>query len=202
MQQVGQDAIWERFQQEVGQCRRCGLAASRTHVVFGSGDPHADVMFVGEAPGYHEDREGEPFVGSAGQLLSRFLEGIGLSRHQVFIANVLKCRPPENRDPTALEVETCKPYLLRQIDMISPKIVGALGNSATRVLTGKRTGVMGLRGQPIQVGTFFVLPMLHPAAALHRGSLRPAVEEDFQSLKKILETDLEPEPRPEQMNLF
>jgi len=192
----------EKLRQEVMQCRRCDLAATRTNVVFGSGDSDASVMFVGEAPGYHEDQQGEPFVGAAGQLLGRLLEGIGLSRRDVYIANVLKCWPLENRDPTALEIETCKPYLLRQIEIISPRIVGALGNFATRVLTGKRTGVMGLRGEPIQVGTFFVLPMLHPAAALHRGSLRPAVEEDFQSLRHVLDSNLEPEPRPEQMNLF
>ncbi|MCK4546692.1 MAG: uracil-DNA glycosylase [Candidatus Eisenbacteria sp.] len=183
-------------------CRRCDLANGRTHVVFGSGNPKADVMFVGEAPGYHEDREGEPFVGAAGQLLSRLLESIGLSRADVYIANVLKCRPPENRDPTTLEVETCKPYLLRQIEIISPRIVGALGNFATRVLTGRRTGVTKLRGEPIQIGNFFVLPMLHPAAALHRGSFQSSVEEDFQFLKNLLAADLEPEPRPEQIDLF
>jgi DNA polymerase len=159
-------------------------------------------MFVGEAPGYNEDREGEPFVGAAGQLLSRLLGDIGLSRSDVYIANVLKCRPPENRDPTAEEIETCKPYLLQQIEIISPRIVGALGNFATRVLTGKRTGVTKLRGEPVQVGNFFVLPMLHPAAALHRGSLRSSVEEDFRCLKDLLGADLEPEPRPEQINLF
>ncbi len=191
-----------KLQGEVEACRRCGLSNSRTRVVFGSGNPTADLVLVGEAPGHHEDREGEPFVGAAGQLLSRLLEGIGLSRKDIYIGNVLKCRPPDNRNPSREEIETCKPYLLRQIEIISPKIVGSLGNFATRVLTEKRAGIMELRGKPIQVGSFFVLPMLHPAAALHRGDLRPAVEEDFHNLKAILDSDLEPEPRHEQMNLF
>ncbi len=190
------------LRREVEVCGRCGLADSRTRVVFGSGNPKADLMLVGEAPGYHEDREGEPFVGAAGQLLSRLLEDIGLSRGDIYIGNVLKCRPPENRNPSRLEIETCKPYLLRQIEMISPKIVGSLGNFATRVLTGKGTGITALRGKPMQVGSFFVLPMFHPAAALHRGDLRSAVEEDFRTLKEILEADLALEPRHEQMNLF
>jgi len=190
------------LRREVEVCGRCGLADSRTRVVFGSGNPKADLMLVGEAPGYHEDREGEPFVGAAGQLLSRLLEDIGLSRGDIYIGNVLKCPPPENRNPSRLEIETCKPYLLRQIEMISPKIVGSLGNFATRVLTGKGTGITALRGKPMQVGSFFVLPMFHPAAALHRGDLRSAVEEDFRTLKEILEADLALEPRHEQMNLF
>ncbi len=192
----------EDLRREIEACRRCDLADSRTRIVFGSGNPKADVMLVGEAPGYHEDLEGEPFVGAAGQLLSRLLNGIGLSRSDIFIGNVLKCRPPDNRNPSRQEIETCRPFLLRQIEIISPRVVGALGNFATRVLTERRTGIMDLRGQPIQVGRFFVLPMLHPAAALHRGDLRPAVEEDFRSLRAVLTSDLEPEPKDEQISLF
>ena len=170
-------------------CNRCSLSETRINIVVGSGSPDAPVMFVGEAPGYNEDVQGLPFVGAAGRLLDELLrEILGLSRDAVYIANVLKCRPPENRDPTALEVETCRPFLLRQVDIISPRIVCALGNFATRTLTERREGITKLRRKVIKAGGRYVFPMFHPAAALHRGDLYEDVRLDFVTLKKFLDS--------------
>jgi uracil-DNA glycosylase family 4 len=183
-------------------CRRCRLASGRTQVVFGVGNPHASIMFVGEAPGFYEDRQGEPFVGAAGRLLNELLEGVGLSRSDVYIANVIKCRPPDNRDPLPDEVETCKPFLFQQIEMIKPKVVCTLGNFAMQTLLGKKIGIMKVRGQVFEVQGFFVFPMLHPAAALHQGSLNEPLREDFRKLKTFLDHRQEPAAMVEQMNLF
>ena len=131
---------------EASACTRCRLHEGRTQVVFGSGDPNADLMFVGEAPGFHEDQQGVPFVGQAGKLLDRLLDGIGLTRADVFVANVLKCRPPGNRDPQPDEIESCEPYLFRQIELIQPKVVATLGNFATKLLSGKPTGITRVHG--------------------------------------------------------
>jgi len=170
-------------------CSRCSLSETRINIVVGSGSPDAPVMFVGEAPGYNEDVQGLPFVGAAGRLLDELLKEIlGLTRDAVYIANVLKCRPPENRDPTALEVETCRPFLLRQVDIISPRIVCALGNFATRTLTERREGITKLRRKVIKAGGRYVFPMFHPAAALHRGDLYEDVRLDFVTLKKFLDS--------------
>jgi DNA polymerase len=128
------------FAREVSDCTRCRLAQGRTQVVFGVGDPQADVMLVGEAPGFHEDQQGYPFVGQAGKLLDRLLAGIGLERRDVYIANVLKCRPPGNRDPQPDEIEACERHLFRQIELIEPTLVATLGNFATKLLSGSRTG--------------------------------------------------------------
>jgi uracil-DNA glycosylase len=138
----------ENFYEEIKDCQRCALAASRTHVVFGNGDPEAEVMLVGEAPGYYEDREGKPFVGAAGQLLDSLLEEIGLRREDVYIANVLKCRPPKNRNPQPDEIESCKPYLYRQIEIVQPRVTCTLGNFATQLLLGKKVGITKVRGNP------------------------------------------------------
>jgi uracil-DNA glycosylase len=183
-------------------CRRCRLASGRTQVVFGVGNPHATIMFVGEAPGFYEDRQGEPFVGAAGRLLNELLEGAGLSRSDVYIANVIKCRPPDNRDPLPDEVETCKPFLFQQIEMIKPRVVCTLGNFAMQTLLGKKIGIMKVRGQVFQVQEFFVFPMLHPAAALHQGNLSEPLREDFRKLKAFLDRRQEPAATVEQMNLF
>src|SRR5438445_9388324 len=147
-------------------CQRCRLASGRTQVVFGVGNPHATIMFVGEAPGFYEDRQGEPFVGAAGRLLNELLEAVGLSRADVYIANVIKCRPPDNRDPLPDEVDTCKPFLFQQIQLIKPKVVCTLGNFAMQTLLGKKIGSMKVRGQVFQVQEFFVFTMLQPADAL------------------------------------
>lgn len=192
----------QEFQQGIKDCQNCPLAAGRSQVVFGDGNPNAGIMFVGEAPGFHEDRQGLPFVGSAGKLLSDLLAGIGLKRSDVYIANIIKCRPPENRDPTPEEIEACRPHLMRQIDLIKPRVICTLGNHATRALVGRNVGITKLRGQHIQVDSYFVLPMFHPAAALHQGNLLDGVREDFRNLKKFLEMDLSPEPQARQMELF
>jgi len=183
-------------------CRRCRLASGRTQVVFGVGNPHATIMFVGEAPGFYEDRQGEPFVGAAGRLLNELLEAVGLSRADVYIANVIKCRPPDNRDPLPDEVDTCKPFLFQQIELIKPKVVCTLGNFAMQTLLGKKIGIMKVRGQVFQVQEFFVFPMLHPASALHQGNLNEPLREDFRKLKAFLDRPQEPAATVEQMNLF
>jgi DNA polymerase len=181
---------------EAADCTRCPLAETRTKVVFGAGNADADLMFVGEAPGAEEDRQGLPFVGRAGALLNELLEGIGLKRDDVFIANVLKCRPPGNRDPEPLEIESCHPYLERQIELIRPAVVATLGNFATKLITGSRTGITKVRGTP-QVHTLaglpvFVLPLLHPAAALRTPSLVETLRGDFATLRELAES---PPPR-------
>jgi DNA polymerase len=189
---------------EASGCLRCPLSETRTRVVFGNGNADADLMFVGEAPGAEEDRRGLPFVGRAGQLLDSMLEGIGLSRKEVFVANVLKCRPPGNRDPQPNEIETCRPYLHRQVELIEPRVVCTLGNFATKLLTGSPTGITRVRGTPQvhQLGerTVFVLPLFHPAAALRTPAVAETLRGDFETLPRLLAQPLpgqEPEPEPE-----
>jgi len=188
-------------------CERCALHETRTHVVVGAGSPDAAIMFVGEAPGHNEDVQGQPFVGAAGKLLDELLrEILGIPREDVYIANVLKCRPPENRDPTPLEIDTCKPFLLRQVEIIAPRIICTLGNFATRALTDRREGITKLRRKVIRAGGSYVYPMFHPAAALHRGDLYEDVRLDFLTLKQLLDSPGFPgdAPGPEtpQMELF
>ena len=186
-------------------CQRCRLASGRTQVVFGVGNPQATIMFVGEAPGFYEDRQGGPFVGAAGRLLNELLQSAGLSRNDIYIANVIKCRPPDNRDPLPDEVDTCKPFLFQQIELIKPKVVCTLGNFAMQTLLGKKVGIMKMRGQSFQVQNFWVFPMLHPAAALHQGNLKETIADDFRKLKAFLDRRQEapaPATPAEQMNLF
>jgi len=184
-------------------CTACDLSEHRTRVVFGSGSPGARVVFVGEAPGYNEDIRGEPFVGAAGKLLDELLrEIVGITREDVYICNVLKCRPPDNRDPTAHEIETCKPFLVKQIEIIRPDVVCTLGNFATRTLTGRREGIGRLRRKTIRLEDRYVFPMFHPAAALHRGDLYDDVRKDFEALKQFLDEPPGIEPEPSQMELF
>ena len=191
-------------------CQQCRLASGRTQVVFGSGNPEASIMFVGEAPGFHEDKQGVPFVGAAGKLLTELLESVGLSRSQIYIANVIKCRPPQNRDPAPDEVETCKPFLLRQIQLIKPHLVCSMGNFATQTLLERKVGITKVHGQPFQLSEFRLFPLFHPAAALHNDRLRPQLQEDFQKLKRLLDAMAIPRQEPEvqasaqpiQMDLF
>ncbi|MGH3055795.1 MAG: uracil-DNA glycosylase, partial [Gaiellaceae bacterium] len=136
----------EEYAAATASCTRCRLAQGRTQVVFGSGNPHADLMFVGEAPGFHEDKQGVPFVGQAGKLLDGLLAGTGISRDDVFVGNVLKCRPPGNRDPQQDEIESCEPHLFRQIELIEPKVIATLGNFATKLLSGKQIGITRVHG--------------------------------------------------------
>ena len=187
------------FATEVAGCTKCRLAEGRTQVVFGVGDPSADLMFVGEAPGYHEDQQGKPFVGQAGKLLDNLLAGIGLQRDQVYVANVLKCRPPGNRDPQPDEIEACESHLFRQISLIEPKVVATLGNFATKLLSGKPTGITRVHGveQETRLGGRRVLlyPLYHPAAALYTPAMLKVLEEDFSRLPALLGRVVE-EPKP------
>ncbi len=172
-------------------CTLCKLAAGRTQVVFGVGNPDADLMFVGEGPGQNEDLQGEPFVGRGGQLLTQLIEGIGLTRADVYIANVVKCRPPGNRDPEPDEIDACAPWLDRQLELVEPKVIVTLGNFATKLLLDTKAGITQLRGQAFpftRAGvTAEVYPTLHPAAVLRGGGQRLAeVRSDFVHVKRAL----------------
>ena len=184
---------------EASTCTKCRLADGRTQVVFGVGDPHADLLFVGEAPGMHEDKQGEPFVGAAGQLLTRMLGEIGLTREQVYIANVLKCRPPGNRDPQEDEIETCTPWLVEQISLIQPAVVVTLGNFATKYVLQTQQGITRMRGSVYPWHGRKVIPTFHPAAILHGGGEKSRqfgeLQEDFALIKRTL-TEPEPPPPP------
>jgi len=189
---------------EVSACTRCPLHATRTKTVFGAGNADAELMFVGEAPGAEEDRQGLPFVGRAGQLLNQLLEEIGLSREQVFIANVLKSRPPGNRDPQPLEIEACKPYLFEQVRLIEPRVVCTLGNFATKLLTGSPVGITKVRGTPQvhELGgrTVFLLPLLHPAAALRTPAMKETLRADLATVPGLLAgPSLSPAPSAEEI---
>jgi uracil-DNA glycosylase family 4 len=188
---------------EASGCTSCRLAQTRTQVVFGVGSPHADLMFVGEAPGFHEDKQGFPFVGQAGKLLDKLLAGIGLERSDVYIANTLKCRPPGNRDPNPDEKQACEPWLFRQIELIQPKVVATLGNHATKQLTGKDVGITRVHGreQEVAYGSTRVLlyPLYHPAAALYTPAMLKVLEEDFRRLPEILGRFLDEVPEPPEL---
>jgi uracil-DNA glycosylase len=199
---VERAAALRQYAEETAGCTRCVLAQGRTQVVFGSGSPDAELMFVGEAPGFHEDQQGVPFVGQAGKLLDRLLEGIGLTRADVFVANVLKCRPPGNRDPLPDEIAACEPHLFRQIELIEPAVVATLGNFATKLLSGRPAGITRVHGQEQEVtlGTRSVLlyPLYHPAAALYTPSMLKVLEDDFARIPHLLEHSAgAPEVEPE-----
>jgi uracil-DNA glycosylase len=182
---------------EASGCLRCPLHQGRTKVVFGSGNANADLMFVGEAPGMHEDLQGLPFVGRAGKLLDQLLEEVGLQRGDVFITNVLLCRPPGNRDPQQEEIDTCKPYLHKKIELIEPKVICTLGNFATKLITRSQRGITGVHGRPQvhELGgrTVRVYPLYHPAAALRSTKTLEELRADFARLPTLLE---EPAPVP------
>jgi uracil-DNA glycosylase len=191
---------------EAADCPRCRLAGSRTQVVFGVGHPTADLMFIGEAPGFHEDKQGEPFVGAAGQLLTTLLGNIGLKREQVYIANVLKCRPPGNRDPMPDEIEACKPWLKEQLDLIDPRVIVTLGNFSTQLLLGRKVGITKVRGQRFDWRGRVLIPTFHPAALLRSGAgglAMQQVEQDFLLVRKTLDELPETQEDPgEQLGLF
>jgi uracil-DNA glycosylase len=184
---------------EASACTRCALAETRTMVVFGAGNADADLMFVGEAPGANEDKQGLPFVGQAGRLLDKLLAEIGLERGDVFIANVLKCRPPGNRDPRPQEIEACRSYLHRQVELIEPRVICTLGNFSTKLLRGDPTGISKLHGQPevhvLGHRAVRLYPIYHPAAALYTPSMLETLRADFARLPGLLATD--PPPQPE-----
>jgi uracil-DNA glycosylase family 4 len=178
------------LQTEAAGCTRCRLSEGRTQVVFGSGSSEAELMFVGEAPGFHEDQQGIPFVGQAGKLLERLLAGIGLTREDVWICNVLKCRPPGNRDPQQDEIDACEGYLFRQIELIRPAVVATLGNFATKLLSGKPLGITRVHGreQEAVLGGLRVqlYPLYHPAAALYTPAMLKVLEADFARIPELL----------------
>ncbi|MSO44459.1 MAG: uracil-DNA glycosylase [Thermoleophilia bacterium] len=187
-----------RLHDELRDCTRCALAAGRTQVVVGAGDPDADLMFVGEAPGANEDRLGVPFVGQAGTLLDRLLQGIGLARADVFIANVLKCRPPGNRDPRPEEIESCRGFLIEQIALVRPVVVCTLGNFATKLLSGRPDGISQVHGTPqrLTVGGVAVTlyPVFHPAAALYTRAMAGTLADDFARLPALVGSLAPPPP--------
>ncbi len=187
----------EKLHAEVRACTRCGLHATRTQAVPGVGPCPADVMIVGEAPGFNEDRQGEPFVGAAGQLLDTMLARIGLRRSDVYITNVLKCRPPQNRDPMPSEAEACSPYLRRQMELIRPKVVLILGRHALERLLPGQGSISRIHGSLVQRGDVAFVPLFHPAAALHNGALVADLERDFDRVKVYLDKLLAPPPPPE-----
>jgi uracil-DNA glycosylase len=196
-------------------CERCPLSETRNRVVFGAGNADADLMFVGEAPGSEEDRQGLPFVGRAGGFLTELLEGIGLKREDVFINNVLLCRPPANRDPQPEEIDSCRPWLEQRIELIQPRVICTLGNFATKLLTRNPAGITKVRGTPQEhvIGgrSVYMLPLFHPAAGLRTPRVAEQLREDFRQIPELLERPLPPgpeplvpdrEPEPDQMGLF
>jgi uracil-DNA glycosylase family 4 len=184
--------------QEASVCVRCPLSETRTTVVFGAGNADADLMFVGEAPGKNEDEQGLPFVGQAGKLLEKLLGEIGLDRGQVFIANVLKCRPPGNRDPRPTEIESCRSYLERQVELIEPRVICTLGNFSTKLLRGDPTGISRLHGQAevhvLGARAVRLYPLFHPAAALYTPSMVETLRADFARLPELLAQPAPPQP--------
>ena len=191
----------EAYAEATAGCTRCRLSQGRTQVVFGAGNPQADLLFVGEAPGFHEDKQGLPFVGQAGKLLEKLLGGIGMSRQDVYIANVLKCRPPGNRDPQPDEIEACESHLFHQIELIEPMVVATLGNFATKLLSGRPLGITRVHGQEQEttIGgrTVLLYPLYHPAAALYTPAMLNVLQVDFARLPELLGRTHEPEPEPE-----
>ena len=171
---------------QVESCRRCPLCDGRTQTVFGVGNPHARAMFIGEAPGKNEDLQGEPFVGAAGHYLNELLGCAGLRREDVFIANVLKCRPPGNRDPRPEEIQICTPFLREQTRTIDPEVLVTLGKFSTQFVLKTQVGITRLHGRVQRAGKFLVFPIFHPAAALYDGAKREALENDFVTLGELL----------------
>ena len=205
MTDIGQMTL-EQLEEVVRSCTLCSLHQGRTNAVPGEGPPVADIMFIGEGPGFHEDRQGRPFVGAAGKFLEELLASIGMTREQVFIANVIKCRPPGNRDPLTDELSACEPYLERQIQLVKPKVIVTLGRfSMYRYFPG--AAISKVHGQPKRVGSTLVVPMFHPAAALHQPKWRPLVEADFKKLPGFIAEaeslgDEKPPPQAQQLSLF
>ena len=172
-------------------CHKCPLCETRTTVVFGVGNPEAEVMFIGEAPGRQEDLGAEPFIGAAGKYLNELLALAGIERPDIYIANVLKCRPPSNRDPQVDEIEACAPFLREQVRAIDPDIIVTLGNFATRFILKTDRGITSLRGRAYTAGKFYVLPTFHPAAAIYDNSKRALMESDFRLLNELLRVERE-----------
>jgi uracil-DNA glycosylase len=199
----------EELARETSTCTRCRLSAGRTQVVFADGNPHADLMFIGEGPGYHEDLQGLPFVGAAGQLLNRLLGEIELSREDVRITNVVLCRPPGNRDPLPDEIESCKPYLMEHVGLVDPKVICTLGNFATRVILERPVAISRVRGQRHPWHGRIVIPTFHPAAVLRGGGdasrAMESIRQDFAGIRETLDETASAGVGPvveEQLDLF
>ena len=206
---LGKVGALDNLEDIIGQiqnCTKCDLSKTRTNVVPGSGSSDADIVFIGEGPGFYEDREGSPFVGPAGKLLDSLLKIIDLNRDKVFITNMVKCRPPKNRDPLPIEIQTCKTFLDRQLEVVAPKILVTLGrHSFVKFFPGELLSKS--RGKPRKLEGFTVFPVYHPAAALHNPGLRPIIEADFRKLPELLKTELidskiETDDEPLQLNFF
>lgn len=178
------ESLLDIFHQQICECMACPLGQSRTRFVFGAGDPNADLMFIGEAPGADEDKQGEPFVGAAGQLLTKIIEAMQLTRDKVYICNILKCRPPNNRDPQATEIETCEPYLQKQIELIRPRIICTLGRVAAQVLLRTQTSMGKLRGTLHAYQGIPVIATYHPAALLRNAQWKRPTWEDMKWLRR------------------
>ena len=187
--QVPPEETLDLIRDDLGDCTRCKLHTGRTTLVFGVGSPEADLVFVGEAPGRDEDRQGEPFVGRAGQLLTKIIASIGLAREDVYIANVIKCRPPNNRNPELDEVQTCEPFLFRQLDVISPTVVVALGAFAVRTLLRSDQAISRLRGQVFDYRGAKLVPTFHPAFLLRSPDRKRDVWEDMKKVRALLQHD-------------
>lgn len=197
----------EELHQRIGQCSLCRLSRSRTSAVPGEGPEHAAIMFIGESPGFHEDQQGRPFVGAAGQFLEKLLASINLSREDVFITNVVKCRPPNNRDPMSDELAACRPYLSEQIELIQPKLIVTLGRFSMQLAFSGVT-ISRVHGIAKKVGDIVYFPMFHPAAALHQSRYRSHIEKDMLKIPQILadlhsiEAGEERPDNPRQLSLF
>ena len=177
----------EAVRNDLGDCTRCALHQGRSHIVFGIGNPQADLMFIGEGPGVEEDRQGLPFVGPAGQLLTKIIEAIDLTREDVYIANVVKCRPPRNRDPEAEEVEACRPFLERQIDAVRPKVICALGRVSALNLLDTNEGISRIRGRTFSFRGAKLVPTFHPAYLLRDPSKKRECWEDMKLIRSLLD---------------
>ena len=201
VERAGTDLSLIAYADVAAGCTRCALAQTRTQVVFGVGSPTAELMFVGEAPGFHEDKQGIPFVGAAGQLLTKLLAGIGIAREDVYIANVLMCRPPGNRDPLPEEISACEPHLWKKIELIQPTLICTLGNFATKLLSGKPAGITQVHGRPQDVvlggNAVTLYPIFHPAAALYTPRMLAVLEQDFERIPELIGTPAAP-PEPDE----
>ncbi|MCK4777852.1 MAG: uracil-DNA glycosylase [Actinomycetia bacterium] len=192
----------QELKSKVEKCAKCSLSKTRVNLVFGTGSENAEILFVGEAPGYYEDIKGEPFVGKAGKLLDKLLNSIGMSRKDVYIANVLKCRPPNNRNPLPEEIEECRPYLKQQIKIIKPKVVCTLGNFATRLILGEKLGITSLRGKKFEGDGYFIFPTFHPAAVLRNPGMGVDFKKDLETMKKLVEEGEKITEKDVQLELF
>ena len=196
----------EKLAAEIAQCQKCALARGRTRTVPGEGPPDARLLFIGEAPGFHEDRQGRPFVGAAGQFLEELLRSIGMTRDQVYICNVIKCRPPNNREPLPEEIEACRPFLDRQVELVRPRVIVTLGRySMARYFPGAM--ISQVHGRARKIGDVLYLPLYHPAAALHQPRYKADIERDFLKIPGLLKESAtaeegSPDVQAKQLSLF